>query len=98
FQITRQRFLQFFAADVFEALPQSRDRGNLFQRLQPWNEVLVMPSENLPFPSLAKRGENRTEKIPPLKKGDKGGFEFNFSGCHRLDFLNELLRRHTRSR
>ncbi len=32
----------------------------------------VIPSENLPFPSLAKRGENRTEKIPPLKKGTKG--------------------------
>ena len=57
----------------------------------------VIPSENLPFPSLAKRGENHTEKNPPLKKGDKGGFEFNFSGCHHLDFLNELLRRHSRS-
>jgi hypothetical protein len=56
----------------------------------------VILFENLPFPSLAKRGENRTEKIPPLKKGDKGGFEFNFSGCYRLDFLNELLTRHTR--
>ncbi len=29
-----------------------------------------------------------------MKKGDKGGFEFNFSAGHRLDFLNELLRRH----
>ena len=57
----------------------------------------VIPSENLPFPSLAKRGENRTEKIPPLKKGDKGGFEFNFSCCHRLDFLNELLSHHVRN-
>ncbi len=35
------------------------------------------------------------EKIPPLKKGDKGGFEFEFSRCHRLKFLNELLRHHT---
>jgi hypothetical protein len=27
-----------------------------------------------------------------LKKGDRGGFEFNL--CHRVEFLNELLRRH----
>jgi hypothetical protein len=33
--------------------------------------------------------------VPPLKKGDEGGFEFDFSCCHRLDFLNELLRHHT---
>jgi hypothetical protein len=35
------------------------------------------------------------EKIPPLKKGDQGGFEFDFSCCNRVDFLNELLRHHT---
>ena len=29
--------------------------------------------------------------------GDDGGFEFDFSCCHRLDFLNELLR-HTLGR
>jgi hypothetical protein len=30
-----------------------------------------------------------------LKKGDRGGFEFEFSRCHYFEFLNELLRRHT---
>ena len=32
----------------------------------------VIPSEILPFPSFAKRGENRTEKFPLLKRGTKG--------------------------
>jgi hypothetical protein len=40
--------------------------------------VLFIPSKNLPFPSLLKRGENRMETIPPLKKGDPGGFAFDF--------------------
>ena len=40
--------------------------------------VYFIPSENLPFPSLLKRGENRMETIPPLKKGDTGGFAFDF--------------------
>ena len=31
------------------------------------------------------------DKNPPLKKGDKGGFECEFRHCHRLEFLNELL-------
>ena len=53
-------------------------------------------TKNCPFPLFGKEGWNRTEKIPPLKKGDQGGFEFNVSGCHRLDFLNELLSQHTR--
>ena len=48
-------------------------------------ESRTIPSKNLPFPSLPKRGENSTEKILPLKKEDKGGFEFDFSCCHRLD-------------
>ncbi len=54
----------------------------------------VIPFENLPFPSLSKRGENRTEKILPLKKRDKGGFEFDFSCCHRYSknpSLTEVL-------
>ena len=44
---------------------------------------------------LWQRGVRIARRIPPLKKGDKGGFELNFRGCHHLDFLNELLRRHT---
>ena len=40
--------------------------------------VHFIPSKNLPFPSLLKRGENRMETIPPLKKGDTGGFAFDF--------------------
>jgi hypothetical protein len=47
---------------------------------------------NLPFPSLRlrsghafpKRGSNPTAKNPPFKKGDKGGFQFDFSCCHRF--------------
>ena len=39
---------------------------------------------------LCQRGEKPAEKNPPLKKGDKRGFEFEFSRFHRLDFLNEL--------
>ena len=40
-----------------------------------------IPSKNLPFPSFSKRGENRMETIPPLKKGDTRGFAFDFI-CH----------------
>jgi len=40
--------------------------------------VYFIRSENLPFPSLLKRGGNRMEIIPPLKKGDTGGFAFDF--------------------
>ncbi len=40
--------------------------------------VHFIPSKNLPFPSLSKRGENCMETIPPLKKGDTGGFAFDF--------------------
>lgn len=40
--------------------------------------VHFIPSKNLPFPSLSNRGENRMETIPPLKKGDRGGFAFGF--------------------
>ena len=31
------------------------------------------------------------EKIPPLKKGDKGGFEFHLNRGHRLDFFNDWI-------
>jgi hypothetical protein len=58
-----------------------------------WNFPDMLP-ENLPFPSLAKRGENHMEKNSSLKKGDEGGFKFDFSSCHCLDSLNELLKRH----
>jgi hypothetical protein len=44
----------------------------------------TVSAKNLPFPSFPKacpesiegRGLKPTEKIPPLKKGDKRGFEF----------------------
>jgi hypothetical protein len=45
-------------------------------------EAIVRPAsssrirKNLPFPSFLKRGLNPQEEIPPLKKGDKGGFKF----------------------
>src|SRR5215510_727995 len=32
---------------------------------------------------------------PVRTKGDEGGFEFDFSSCHHLEFLNEFLRHHT---
>ena len=47
FQIPRQRFLEFFAADVLETLPQSRDCGNLFQRIQPSDEGLGFNAHDL---------------------------------------------------
>jgi len=34
------------------------------------------------------------ETIPPLKKGDTGGFAFDFICRERSNFLNELQRRH----
>ncbi len=33
--------------------------------------------------------------LPPFEKGDKGGFEFGFSCCHRVDSLKEPLRHHS---
>jgi hypothetical protein len=36
------------------------------------------------------------EENPPLKKGARGGFEFDFSRRHRLNFFNELQKHHTR--
>src|SRR6266852_5670442 len=51
-----------------------------------------MPPKNLPFPLFSKEGLESSEKIPPLKKGDRGGFEYDFSRRHRLEFLHELLR------
>jgi hypothetical protein len=40
---------------------------------------------------------NGIEKNPPLKKGDRGGFDFAFSRCHRVEFLNELRKHHISS-
>jgi len=40
---------------------------------------------------------NGIEKNPPLKKGDKGGFDFEFSRCDRVEFLNELRKHHISS-
>src|SRR5262245_62131030 len=51
--------------------------------------------KNLPFPSFSKRGKNPAEKIPPLKKENEGGFEFDLNGCHHLKFLSEFWRYHT---
>jgi hypothetical protein len=40
---------------------------------------------------LFRRGVKAvTEKNPPLKKGDEGGFEYDFSRGHGLDWFNEL--------
>src|SRR3989442_7759182 len=63
-----------------------------------------MPPKNLPFPlpstklrtCFSKEGLKSSEKIPPLKKGDRGGFEYDFSRRHRLEFLHERLKNHTR--
>jgi hypothetical protein len=38
--------------------------------------------KNLPFPSFPKRGKSPQQKIPPLKKGDKGGFGLDFNYWH----------------
>jgi hypothetical protein len=46
---------------------------------------------------FSKERLNGIEKNPPLKKGDRGRFDFEFSGCHRVEFLNELRRHHTSS-
>jgi hypothetical protein len=40
---------------------------------------------------------NGIEKNPLLKKGDRGGFDFEFSRCHRVEFLNELRKHHISS-
>jgi hypothetical protein len=50
----------------------------------------------LPLPStvlrtcFAKEGLGSGKRKSPFEKGDKGGFEIEFSRYHHLDFLNEL--------
>jgi hypothetical protein len=39
-------------------------------------------SENLPFPSFAKRGERLLQKKSPFEKGGQGGFDLCVSGYH----------------
>jgi hypothetical protein len=40
---------------------------------------------------LFKEGlEIPQRKIPPFSKGDEGGFDFDLSGCHGLEFFNEF--------
>jgi hypothetical protein len=46
-------------------------------------------AQKSPLPLFSKEG---LAKLPPLKKGDSGGFECGFNPCHGLQFLNELLR------
>jgi hypothetical protein len=70
-------------------LPCNRNALVSWPRSSPNNSRLT-PPKNLPFPSFPKRGQRFTEKIPPLKKGDRGGFERDFCRCHRLEFLNEF--------
>src|SRR3989475_12725116 len=53
-------------------------------------------AKNLPFPSFPKRGLSPTEEIPPLKKGDSGGFECGLLPPPSFGFFNELLGHHTR--
>jgi hypothetical protein len=53
-------------------------------------------SQKSPLPLFSKEGLNFYGEILPLKKGDRGGFEYEFGRSHRLNFLNELLRHHTR--
>ena len=43
-----------------------------------------------PSPLFQRGVKAVTEKIPPLKKGDKGGFKHDFSRGHMLHLLNEL--------
>jgi hypothetical protein len=51
--------------------------------------------------SLSKAGgDNITSHIAMSAifsqlQGERGGFEFVFSTCHRVNFLNELLTHHT---
>jgi len=41
---------------------------------------------------LFQRGVESCGENSPLKKGDRGGFEFELSRCHRLKFSNKFLR------
>ena len=69
------------------------------------------PSNQIPLDPPFPKGESITANhLPPhsrvqpkrcvawlaLKKGDRGRFEFEFSRCHCLEFLNELLKRRPR--
>ena len=45
---------------------------------------------------FSKERLNGIEKNPPLKKGgNEGDLQFEFSRCHRVDFLNELRKHNT---
>jgi hypothetical protein len=45
----------------------------------------LTPPKISPSP-LFQRGVKFQEKLPPLKKGDRGGFEYKFGRSHRLNF------------
>jgi hypothetical protein len=49
--------------------------------------VTQFPAQNLPFPSLPKEGLESHEEIPPLKKGDNGGFEQRLQPLHSFGIL-----------
>jgi len=55
------------------------------------NNSGVIPSEKSPLLLFSKERLISQGVIPPLKKGDKGGFEFHFGWCRRLDFFSEFL-------
>jgi len=63
-------------------------------RNSPHNSQII-PLKISPSPFFQRGVKAGTEKIPPLKKGDRGGFEFEFNRYHRVYFLNELLGHHT---
>jgi hypothetical protein len=45
-------------------------------------KISLSPPFDLAQGRLFQRGVKAcTERIPPLKKGDRGGFEFEFTGC-----------------
>jgi hypothetical protein len=44
---------------------------------------------------FSKEGLGAHGKESPFEKGETGGFEFDFSRRHRLNFFNELHKHHT---
>jgi hypothetical protein len=65
-----RRFFARLASEIFLTSLQSRFKPPAIEVAWKFAE------QNLPFPSFSKRGLKDFEKKPPLKKGDRGGFEF----------------------
>src|SRR4051794_35351078 len=84
------------------ASASTRPISRLLKKAASCFESLLIPLKKspLPLPSttlracFSKEGLNGIEKNPSLKKRDRGRFDFEFSGCHRVEFLNELRRHH----